>query len=127
MTIPRDDDHLSELLGLSVEVALIMKEADVEAAKERHPSGKEGAPPAPVDVVDAVREPLTAADRCDNDCSAGALYRLKLRDMVLDFCHHHHHKHFPTMEPWGWKIVGENAGLYAELYGSNRLKGSDHA
>lgn len=97
-----------------------------EAAKERHPSGKEAAPPAPVDVVDTVREPLTAADRCDAACSAAALYRVRhdVGGNELDFCHHHYHKLSPRMV--AWKVVGENASLYRELYG-NRLKGDDHA
>lgn len=116
---PQDPDgDMTPILEASMEA--------YEAARERHPSGAE-VPPVPVDVVDTVREALTSADRCDNDCSAGALYRVKLREMVLDFCHHHHHKHFPTMEPWGWKVVGENEGLLEELYGRNRLKGGDHA
>jgi hypothetical protein len=121
------EDDLEALLGLSVELVQIMKEADMEAAMDRHPSGKEMAPPAPVDVVDTVREGLTARDRCDDACSAAALYRIRLDAMTLEFCHHHHNKHFPRLEPSGWQIVGENTGLYEELYGRNRLQGGDHA
>lgn len=121
MTAPDSNESLEALLGLSIEVAQTMRSAEMEAAMERHPSSQ-----PPVDIVDTVRETLTAADRCDNDCSAAALYRLRLRSMVLDFCHHHHHKHFPTMEPWGWRVVGENSGLLAELYGGNRAQGESH-
>lgn len=85
-------------------------EASVEVAKQRHPSASGDAP----GVV------LTAADRCDNDCSAAALYRLKLRNMVLDFCHHHKAKYFPEMEKWGWEVVGQNPTLLAELYSDDR-------
>lgn len=122
------DDNLEALLGLSVELVNTMKEAEVEAAKERHPSGNAlrdaSLPDAPVTTVMAV---LNAADRCDNDCSAAALYRVALRQMELDFCHHHKNKYFPEMEKWGWTVVGTNPSLMDELYNTNRLKGGDHA
>jgi hypothetical protein len=89
-------------------------EASVEAAKERHPSGKGEAMPSY--RSDGFADVLTAVDRCDEGCSAAALYRLQLREMTLEFCHHHHAKHFPGMEPWGWKVTGMNASLHAELY-----------
>ncbi len=124
-------DDLEGTLGLAVELVDTMDEAqrkiDMEAAKQAHPAGKALPPPAP-GTPEATTAVLTAADRCDNDCSAGALYRLRLREMELDFCHHHHNKHFPTMKPWGWVVVGTNPGLMEELYGGrNRHQGDDHA
>lgn len=90
-------------------------EASVEAAKTRHPSG--------VGKPGAVQ--LTAADRCDNNCGAGAAYRVahKLKPMILDFCGHHFRKHFPAMVDQEWAVVGGNPDLLTE---QNRLKGSDH-
>jgi hypothetical protein len=105
-------------------------EASVEAAKERHPSGKEigtGAHEAIEEEIHGAPDVLSQADRCDNDCTAEALYRLQLRDMTLEFCHHHHAKHFPAMSPWGWKVVGRNASLHAELYRTDRSQGGTRA
>jgi hypothetical protein len=92
-------------------------EASVEAAKQRHPSASGDTP----GVV------LTGADRCDEGCGAGALYRLRLRAMELDFCHHHKAKYFPEMEAWGWVVIGMNPSLHAELFRTDRSQGSDHA
>lgn len=90
-------------------------EASVEAAKERHPSGKDIGTGAHEAIEGAVvGEVLVAADRCDNDCPAAALYRLALREMRLDFCGHHQRKHFPEMEKWGWTIIGRNPELAPE-------------
>lgn len=90
-------------------------EASVEAAKERHPSADTFTPAPALGLPDV----LTAVDRCDNDCSAAALYRLQLREMTLEFCHHHYGKHFPEMRTWGWTVTGKNASLHAELYGTS--------
>lgn len=90
-------------------------EASVEAAKERHPSNSGDTP----GVV------LTGADRCDG-CSQQALYRVVKQSVglpllsethTIDFCRHHHGKHFPEMEKTGWTVVGTNPTLHAELYG----------
>jgi hypothetical protein len=125
------DDDLTALLGLSVEVAQTMKEAALEAAKERHPAGKALDLPQPSGVV------LTAADRCDAACTAGALYRVTktLFGVVnehesaptLDWCRHHFFKHFPTQVADGWQVIGANPDLFAELHQNDRLKGTDHA
>jgi hypothetical protein len=122
-----NDQNLEALLGLSVETIQAMKKAEreieMEAAKERHPSG------ADVETVvpDTVSLPnvLTALDRCDAGCGAAALYRVSAGLNVLDYCHHHHNRLFPNMP--GWVVTGENSDLYAELYNSNRLQGGDHA
>lgn len=99
-------------------------EASVEAAKQRHPSGKGDAPtPAEPEVLADV---LTAADRCDNGCGAGALYLLRHTDgHELALCHHHRHKHAHRMTAWA--VVGQNSSLMAELYRTDRSKGGDHA
>lgn len=122
------DDNLEALLGLSVEVAQTMKEAAVEAAKERHPSGKGmGARvelPKPSGIV------LTGADRCDDGrCNAGALYRVHLasKGFDLDWCRRHFFQYFPEQSTFGWKVTGANPDLFAELHQNDRLKGSDHA
>ena len=117
------DDDLTALLGLSVEVAQTMKEAAVEAAKERHPAGKALDLPAPSGVE------LTAADRCDADCSAGALYRVHqyAKALTLDWCRHHFFKHFPGQALDGWQVIGANPDLFDELHQNNRRKGTDHA
>lgn len=131
-----DADDLEALLGLSVELVDTMNAAqrevemsqELEAAKQRHPSGKvvTDIPVPPDGVVFAV---LNAADRCDQGCSAAALYRVAKAASELDFCHHHHAKFFPGMEATGWSVVGTNPSLMEELYGSgrNRLQGGDHA
>lgn len=99
--------------------------AAVEEAMKRHPSAQ------PAALEEAVTAPgadiLTAADRCDQGCGAGALYRVILAYTPLDFCHHHFHRFFPDMVDQGWKVSGANPELYSELYQSNRLKGGDHA
>jgi hypothetical protein len=119
-----DDDNLMALLGLSVETAMTMREAAVEAAKERHPSGlHHGAPVVPADAA-----VLTAADRCDAACSAAAVYRMRQgktnRDLL--FCGHHWRKHAPAMIDEGWKVDASNPDLIAEMYGV-RTQGDDHA
>ena len=90
-------------------------EASIEAAKSRHPSGKA----IPMEATEELTEPsplivLTPADRCDNECPAGAAYRLALREMRLEFCGHHHRKHFPEMEKWGWVVIGTNPDIVKE-------------
>lgn len=123
-----DVDDLEALLGLSVELVDTMnkaqREIEMEAAKERHPSGKAvtDVPPPPEHPPAAV---LNAADRCDAGCGAAALYRVGSGASVLDYCHHHHNKLFPGMD--GWTIIGTNQSLMDELYNTNRLKGGDHA
>ena len=92
-------------------------EASVEAAKERHPSGKDDTFTAAQPAL-GLPDVITHADRCDNDCSAAALYRLQLREMTLEFCHHHYGKHFPEMRTSGWTVTGKNGSLHTELYGA---------
>jgi hypothetical protein len=91
-------------------------EASVEEAKKRHPSASGDGP----------GEVLTAADRCDAGCGAGALFRMRraLNGVVrvLDFCHHHKRKLGPNLEAGGWTISGQNPTLMAELYSGNRPK-----
>jgi hypothetical protein len=96
-------------------------EASVEAAKLRHPSGKDVSPESAPDVPDT----LTAADRCDR-CSAGALYQLQHRTKQLELvlCHHHGRRLAPVMGDW--TVTGQNLSLMRELYATNRLKGEDH-
>lgn len=98
-----------------------MRQASVEAAKQRHPSGSSSAK----GVI------LTAVDRCDG-CGAGAVYRVMKRitgmeavvaNSALDFCGHHWRKNFPKMVDSGWVVVGGNPDL---LGPEDRLKGSDH-
>lgn len=122
MTIPSDDDNLIAMLGLSVEVAQTLKEAAVEAAKERHPSSL---PPVDPEAGGTV---LTAADRCDDACSAGAVYQMGLSksNRVLLFCGHHWRKHAPKMYDQGWTVTGTNPDAIAAMYG-DRAKGDDHA
>lgn len=100
-------------------------EASVEAAKQRHPSGKDVVTVTPPPAEATVLATLNAADRCDTGCGAAALYRVSAGLHVLDYCHHHHNKLFPNMP--GWSVVGKNQSLYDELYNTNRLKGGDHA
>jgi hypothetical protein len=121
MTVPRDDDHLSALLALSVETALIMKEAAMEAAKERHPSSL---PPVAVADTGTV---LTAVDRCDG-CGAGAVSRMRdgKGNRVLDFCGHHWTRHAPKLTNEGWKVDGTNPDLLDAMYGYNRAQGESH-
>lgn len=126
------EDGLAALLGLSVELVDTMNAAarevemeELEAAKQRHPSGGRvvtDVPPAPETTPLVV---LNALDRCDQGCGAAALYRVGKGQHELDFCHHHYNKIFPTLV--GWNVVGSNKSLYEELYHSNRLKGGDHA
>ncbi|MFF5973638.1 hypothetical protein ACFY7C_19135 [Streptomyces sp. NPDC012769] len=88
-------------------------QASIEAAKGRHPSGKE----KPVSVV------LTAADRCDG-CGAAAGYRVAKRipgcevevvsNSLLDFCVHHWRKNFPKMVDRGWIVIGVNPDVMQE-------------
>ena len=121
MTIPNDDDNLIALLGLSVETAQTLKEAAMEAAKERHPSA------LPVVDLDAGGTVLTAADRCDDACSAGAVYRMSegKSNRSLDFCGHHWRRHAPKMYDQGWKVTGTNPDAIAAMYG-DRAKGESH-
>lgn len=102
-----NEPDLEALLGLSVELAQTMKEADIEAAKERHPSAS-GDAPGPA---------LTAADRCDAACGAAALYRVSFGLNVLDYCAHHWAKYMPAMADRGWKVIGTNPSLLDEMYG----------
>lgn len=120
MTVPRDDDHLTALLALSVETALIMKEAAMEAAKERHPSSL-----PPVTDTGTV---LTATDRCDG-CGAGAVYQMRegKGNRVLLFCVHHWTRHAPKLTDEGWKVDGANPDALDAMYGFNRSQGDDHA
>lgn len=150
------DDNLEALLGLSVELHETLKRAErehrMEAAKERHPSGKAIGTTAHAEIERTLAEAraqgvvLNATDRCDADCSAAALYRVeqplmdpdawvgfgepggprKQEAPTLDWCRHHFYKHFPAQVADGWKVTGANPDLFAELHG-NRLKGSDHA
>ncbi len=80
-------------------------QASVEAAKMRHPSGKETTMTSPT---------LTAADRCDvKECPAAAAYRVrKLLAGDLDFCAHHWRKNFPGMVDKGWVTVGGNPDVF---------------
>lgn len=73
--------------------------ASIEAAKLRHPSGKE----VPVEPVVAG---LTKADRCDG-CGAQAHYRVgKGEDAIdLNLCTHHFRKHYPKMVDEDWFII----------------------
>lgn len=123
-----DPDNLEALLGMSVELAQIgnAMHAEMESAKQRHPSAQ----PA----LDALAPTLTAADRCDAACSAAALYRVARFDVAgrpfrqaLDFCRHHFFEHFPGMVDRGWKAIGANVDLFAELESTSRSKGTDHA
>lgn len=95
-------------------------EESVEQAKQRHPSGRD---------LGNVASTMTAADRCDGGCGAGALYRLRQTkgNRVLDLCHHHSHKYANAMDAEGWKLADHNPTLLRELYATDRLKGSDHA
>lgn len=114
--------------GQEPEGTKTLKEAEMDAAKQRHPSGKDVPPVKAKPLPEAATDVLTAADRCDQGCGSGALYRVKLRALIMDFCHHHHHKLFPTLEAQGWAVGGTNPGLMEELYGGrNRAQGSDHA
>lgn len=120
------EDNLEALLGLSVELVKTMNDAhnsELEAARERHPSGLTVEPVAVGGTI------LTAVDRCDAECSAAAVYRLREAkgNRVLDFCAHHNHKHSLKLAEQGWKLDGTNPSLIEELYNSNRLKGGDHA
>lgn len=91
-------------------------EASLAAAKQQHPSGKDDTFTEPEAYASApVDGALTNADRCDEDCPQAALYRLQLRSMVIEFCAHHHAKHFPVMERQGWRIIGTNDSLAASL------------
>lgn len=125
----RNADDLEALLGLSVELVDTMnrakREVEMEAAKQRHPSGNAPAPAQPpgTDTPSVLR----AADRCDSGCGAGALYRVAVGSStsVLDFCHHHFGRYFPKLDGDGWRVIGHNGELLKELY-ANRLKGSDH-
>lgn len=92
-------------------------EASVEAAKQRHPSGKAPGEPA--------TDTLTAADRCDG-CGAGALYRLARGMKRLLFCHHHYGKHLPKLAEDGWGVDGVNTDLMEALY-ADRTTGEAHA
>lgn len=116
-------DDLESLLGLSVELAQTMKEAEMEAAKQRHPSGLHVEPVVPTDAA-----VLTAADRCDAACSAGAVYRMRQgkTNRELLFCGHHWRRHAPAMVDQGWKVDATNPDLLAELYGANRAQGESH-
>jgi hypothetical protein len=129
----RNADDMESLLALSVELVETMNAAmrevemdpDLEAAKQRHPSGKmvQDTPASPHGTPLAV---LNALDRCDQGCGAAALYRVASGRAELDFCHHHKNKLFPAMEAEGWSVIGTNPSLMDELY-ANRLKGADHA
>lgn len=114
-------DNLEALLGMSVELARIGKEAAAkEQAMKRHPSASGD---TPGDV-------LTAVDRCDTGCGAAAVYRArhKVHFYALDFCLHHWAKNIETMTEKGlWEVSGANQVLLAELHGRNRLQGQDHA
>jgi hypothetical protein len=120
--VSHDDTSLESLLALSIETAQIMKEAAVEAAKERHPSA------LPVVDLPSAGDVLTAADRCDDACTAGAVYRMRdgKGNRILDFCGHHWRKHAPGMANLGWKVTGTNPDAINAMYG-DRLKGDDHA
>lgn len=124
-----EGDDLESLLGLSVELQETMnaahREIEMEAAKERHPSGK-AVPTVEATAAEAIPNILNAADRCDAACSAAALYRMEHIEggHQLDFCHHHFHKNSKRMT--AWSAVGVNQSLMDELY-ANRLKGTDHA
>lgn len=124
------EDNLESLLGLSVELQETMnaahKEIEMEAAKERHPSGK-AVPTVEAAAAEVIPDILNAADRCDAACSAAALYRMQhdVGGHELDFCHHHFHKNSKRMT--AWSTVGINQSLMDELYNTNRLKGGDHA
>ena len=112
-------------------------EASVEAARERHPSGKDVGTTAHEAIEGAIKadgealpDALTAADRCDAGCGAGALYRVEKEFVIqpegyaqpfinvsaFEFCHHHHNRYFPKLEELGYRLVGQNATLKAELY-----------
>lgn len=121
-----DDSSLEAQLALSVEIAQAMKEADVEAAKERHPSGKAVAARNISPDVSGIAKTMDARDRCDG-CSSAALYRLgKDGHADLSLCHHHGHRHADKLEENGWSLIDHNASLMQELYNSNRLQGEDH-
>ena len=85
-----------------------------QAARERHPSGKEK---SPVGVL------LSNGDRCDR-CGAVAAYRVARRvegpligtvDQILDYCLHHWRKHFGPMVDQGWAVIGGNPDLLEAL------------
>jgi hypothetical protein len=125
----RNADDLESLLGLSVELVdtmnAAMREVEMEAAKQRHPSGKmvTAKPEAPEGVTLDI---LTAADRCDQGCGGAALYRLHRERLELDFCHHHYGRLAGPMEEQGWVVSAVNGSLLNELY-RNRLGGESHA
>lgn len=43
------------------------------------------------------KQPLTAQDRCDANCSAQAYVRVTLAEGVLLFCGHHYRRHEPAL------------------------------
>lgn len=114
------DDELLALLGLSVETVQTLKEAAMEAAKERHPSA------LPAIDLPSESDVLTAVDRCDG-CGAGAVYRMRdgKGNRVLDFCGHHWTRHAPAMTEQGWKVTGSNPDALEAMYGS-RSQGESH-
>lgn len=90
-------------------------EASIEAAKERHPSGKAVVDAPAVGTTEVVDIGLGLA--CDEACPQPALHRLRLgsKSMELDFCSHHYGKHFPGMKDFGWAIVGTSFELANQL------------
>lgn len=106
-----EDDTLGALLGLSIEM---------EAARRRHPSGKDIAMPIiPDETYPAYRSDanvvLTLADRCDH-CSQAAVYRIWRKEIGdLDFCLSSFRKNFPSMAVQGWAVVGGNPDLLREF------------
>lgn len=81
--------------------------ASVEAAKARHPSGATIG--RQVQDVPGVTFTLTAADRCDAECPAAALYRVAKGTALLDFCGHHWGRNSKSMTLAGWAVVAAPA------------------
>lgn len=101
-------------------------EASVEAAKARHPSGKEIGTTMHESIEQTLPDSgvLTAADRCDAACGAAAVYQVTSPDIGpasgLLYCLHHWRKHFPKMSEKGWKVTGANPELAAALGGEGK-------
>lgn len=50
-------------------------------------------------------DPLTVADRCDQECNAQALVRLHNSTRLLDFCGHHFNKNSDALSDQGWAVL----------------------
>ena len=94
-------------------------DASIEAAKGRHPSGKDigtGAHEA-IEREAAEEAPLlvlTGADRCDG-CGVGAAYKVARArngvDRELSFCGHDYRQNSLALTRDGWSVVAINPEL----------------